>query len=56
VSTVAKTYKALADGYVDNVRIKPGDVFTTSAPKGKWMEEVTETKPALKKVVKASED
>lgn len=54
--TVVKTYKALANGYVDNVRVKPGDVFTTSAPKGEWMEEVPETKPAFKKVVKASED
>lgn len=50
-----KTYKALADGYVDNIRVKPGDIFTTSAPKGRWMEEIPEAKPVFKKAIKAVE-
>jgi len=53
---VLKTYKALADGYVYNTRMKPGDVFTTSAPKGSWMEEVVEDKPAPKKADKSKDD
>ncbi len=51
-----KTYKALADGYVDSIYIKAGEVFTTSAPKGSWMEEVKEDKPAPKKADKSTED
>lgn len=51
-----KTYKALAEGYVDSIRVHVGDVFTTSAPKGSWMEEVKEDKPAPKKADKSTDD
>lgn len=36
-----KTYRALADGYDGQSVIKAGELFTTSIPAGKWMEEVT---------------
>lgn len=34
------TYKALERGYVDGQIIEEGEVFTTAARKGKWMEPV----------------
>jgi hypothetical protein len=35
-----KTYRALERGYVDGRIVEAGDVFTTKADKGAWMEKV----------------
>lgn len=35
-----KTYKALEDGYDGTRYITAGETFTTTIPKGKWMESV----------------
>ncbi len=35
-----KTYRATAKGYADGRIVEEGEVFTTAAPKGKWMEPV----------------
>jgi len=51
----AKTYRALSDGYADNTRFKAGEVFTTEAPKGLWMELVEPEKPK-RKAEKSIED
>jgi len=45
-----KTYRATQKGYVDERIVEEGDVFTTSAPKGSWMEEV---EPEDKKPVRS---
>lgn len=34
------TYKALERGYIDGQIVDEGEVFTTAAPKGRWMEPV----------------
>lgn len=42
-----KTYRATQKGYADERIVEEGEIFTTSAPKGSWMEEVEpkEAKP-----------
>lgn len=34
-----KTYRASERGYVDGRIVEGGEVFTTTAPKGEWMDE-----------------
>lgn len=45
------TYRATQKGYVDERIVEEGEVFTTAAPKGSWMEELEpeEKKPARAK-------
>lgn len=40
-----KTYRALLRGFVDGAVVEAGQLFTTAAPAGKWMEEVDSEKP-----------
>lgn len=39
---MSKTYRATSAGYVDDAYIVEGQIFTTDAPKGSWMEEIDE--------------
>lgn len=38
---MATTYRALQPGYVDDAYMVEGQIFTTDAPKGSWMEEIS---------------
>jgi len=50
------TYKALERGYVDEHIVEEGEIFTTDAKPGKWMEEVVdEKKPTAKSNPQAAE-
>lgn len=53
-----KTYRALQRGFVDGAVIEAGQLFTTAAPAGKWMEEVdsTPTDEASQEAEPAGED
>jgi hypothetical protein len=46
-----KTYRALDRGYVDGRVIEPGEVFSTQAEKGSWMEPVKATKYGVDEAV-----
>lgn len=48
-----KTYRAIARGYVDGRIVEPGEVFTTRADEGEWMEPVegSGTKSAAERAV-----
>lgn len=46
-----KTYRAIARGYADGRVIEAGEVFTTRADKGAWMEEVEGKQSALERAV-----
>ncbi|MFC0204728.1 hypothetical protein [Novosphingobium soli] len=43
-----KTYRATADGFDGKRYINAGETFTTTAPKGSWMEPVGEEKAGQK--------
>lgn len=50
-----KTYRALADGFLSTESrfVKAGEVFSTDAAPGSWMEDITQ--PEVKKQLKAND-